>query len=150
MASNNSKGVFVGIFISLLIFFMLFFTLVEPNIRCGGPHPRGSPAPVNEMLTRITQAKTGLETTTSTLSLKASEGFSTHTLKGRDSELSSVTFECIPGSPVCEGNSKQLVISGDGSKLEALESARFSALIKCTKASSGDYDCTIGIRSPVD
>jgi hypothetical protein len=107
-------------------------------------------SPLNELTTQITQAKTGIERMTAKLCLKEGEGFGAETLQGRIAGINTITFQCMPNAAVCSSGGPLSVESGF---LRATsDKAQFAALINCIKAGggTGDFDCTIQIRSPLE
>ena len=147
MASNYSKGAFAGILISLLIFFILFIISINPNLR-SGPGFDCVDNPLNELTNKIVQAKTGRESMSQRICLLDGESFGTEHLQSRIPDLNSVTFYCMPNAAVCK-DGKPLRVEGGFVEVTG-HRAQFAAVINCVKSgsSTGDFDCTIEIRSP--
>jgi hypothetical protein len=103
-------------------------------------------SPINEMVTTIQDAQTGLRATTQDICLASGEGFDAEDIA---SQLSSVgpgdiTFSCKAGHAVCEGDGAPLELSGNS--VDAAADATFKATVDCT-STGGAYKCSIEIKN---
>ena len=103
--------------------------------------------PINDISRTITQAKSGIDRSTGKICVEESEAFSTDAIMGRVDELSSLSFECYPNSPMCNGSDAPIELKYN--KLIGNTKTSFRAIISCNKQDKG-YDCTISIKSPED
>jgi hypothetical protein len=101
---------------------------------------------VNELVTKLQKAQSGLATATNAICMKAGEQLDASALTKKVTNVASVTFKC-EGAAVCKNNDPIDVSSGD--LISAKHDAKFTGLIDCEESPSGpgDYTCTITIRS---
>lgn len=102
-------------------------------------------SPINEMVTKIQKAQAGIVTSTDAICMNAGEQFMDTALTSKVTNLASVTFTCQDAA-VCKTGTP---IEASGNSVVAKASAKFKALIACTKqaGASGNYDCTITINN---
>lgn len=99
--------------------------------------------PIDEMVTKIKKAQSGITTSTGIICMYTDESYTATALTNKVTNLNSIEFKC-DGAAVCKNN-KPIDVSASN-MIEAKADAQFKGIISCTE-SSGDYDCTITIKS---
>jgi len=100
--------------------------------------------PIDEMVTKIKKAQSGITTSTGIICMYSGESYTTAALENKVTNLvpDGTTFKC-DGAAVCK-NDRPITVTDK--MLEATADAQFKAIISCTQ-SSGDYTCAITIKS---
>ena len=100
-------------------------------------------SPINELVTTIQKAQTGLEATTGLICLNEGEGFTSRVLEEQVSNVDYIFFNCKAMAFVCWGEQ----VSVATSEISALVDARFRAKITCTHVGyhTENFGCEITI-----
>jgi|GEM_PF-7046673 len=101
--------------------------------------------PINELVTKIQAAETGIITATDTICMQNGEKFNTEALTSKIPNLDSISLHCTDAA-VCK-NSAPLKVTLDS--IEAVSEVRFKGLVECQKQprTLGNYTCTIVINN---
>lgn len=138
----NKQHFIIGFLVACLLMTVLFgFKVFESN-SCGGATLHCVSSPIDEMVTKIKKAESGIITSTGIICMYTGERYTTTSLLNKVTNLNSLEFKC-DGAAVCK-NGNRLIVTSD--KIDASADLNFKGLIACVET-SGDYDCTITIKS---
>lgn len=104
-------------------------------------------SPINELVTKIQSAQSGIDTPTGAICMDAGAALKPEALRNKVNNLGSVTFQCLDSAAVCSGTNPPLTFPTTDT-IAASSSVKFKAVISCTlTGASGNYDCTISVRN---
>ncbi len=103
-------------------------------------------SPINELMTTLQDAQSGMRATTQDICLDEGAGVGAAAIANTMSNIGTddITFKC-DSAAVCEEGGP-LAISLDGKEIDAEGDATFKAVVECIET-GGNYKCTISIRN---
>ncbi len=136
-------GILTNLFLLYFAILLLFYFVWWPVIGHPSSYPTCVSNPINELVTAIQKAESGITTSTDAICMNNGYGLSDTALTNKVTNVESITFKCS-GAAVCKNNNPLDV--SDGTTIKAIGNLKFKGLVTCTK--SGDkYDCEIEIQS---
>jgi hypothetical protein len=101
-------------------------------------------SPINELVTTIKEAQSGMRATTEDICLSAGAGLSSTNIAKQIANVgpSDITISCKGDAAVCATDGP-LDLNSDS--IDAIRDATFKAIIDCEETSTGNYLCDIEI-----